>query len=54
MVKNKAALFVSATLNGSWLLNTIDISLWLHKSDKYEEITVNCLENDDNFNLSKL
>jgi len=41
-VKKKATLFTSATLNGGWLLITIDTALWLHKSHGFNDITITC------------
>jgi len=54
MVKKKTSLYTSATLNGGWLLYTIDIALWLHKSDGYEEVTVNCVSNNNHLNFFRL
>ncbi len=53
-LKKKAILYTSATLNGSWLLTSIDIALWLHKSDEFNEVTINCISNYNPFNFFSL
>ena len=50
MIK-KATLYTSALLNGSWLLASIDTALWLHKSDGYKQVNINCVSNINIFNL---
>ena len=50
MIK-KATLYTSALLNGSWLLASIDTALWLHKSDGYKQVNINCVSNISIFNL---
>ena len=51
MEKKKAILYIPAPLNGAWLLICIDIALWLHKSDEFEEITISCVSNYNPFNF---
>jgi hypothetical protein len=38
-------------LNGPWLLITISTALWLHKTDGYKEVTINCVSNYNLFNF---
>jgi len=53
-VRKKATLYTSATLNGAWLLISIDAALWLHKSDGYKEITICCVSNYNPLNFFSL
>ena len=51
MIKKKAALYTPATLNGSWMLISIDAALSLQRSAGFKEITVICVSNYSIFNI---
>ena len=53
-MQKKATLYIPATLNGAWLLISIDTALWLHKSDGYKEITICCAANYNPLNFFTL
>lgn len=53
-MRKKATLYIPATLNGAWLLISIDTALWLHKSDGYKEITICCAANYNPLNFFTL
>ena len=50
----KTTLFVPADVNGSMLLVSIDVALWLHKIDDYKIVTIKCISNYNIFNLFSL
>ena len=51
----KATLYTSASLNGSWLLTSIDIALWLNKSEGFKEITIcTCDSGHSSYNFFSL
>ena len=53
-MKKKTTLYIPATLNGSWLLVSIDVALWLNKSDGFKEVTIICVSNYNIFNFFNL
>ena len=53
-MKKKGIIYTTAQLNGSWLLMSVDIALWLHKRDGYREIIVNCIPLNRSFNIFNL
>ena len=50
----KAILYTSASLNGAWLLITIDIALWLHKENGFNKISISCISNYNPLNFFSL
>jgi len=50
-MQKKAIVYTSASLNGSMLLTSIDCALWLHKSDGYKKVTINCISGYGIFNF---
>ena len=53
MIK-KATLYTPATLNGGWLLISIDTALWLNKSIGCKDITIKSVSNQKLFNFFNL
>ena len=53
-MKKKTTVYIPATLNGSWLLVSIDVALWLNKSDGFKEVTIICVSNYNIFNFFNL
>ena len=53
MIK-RATLYTPASLNGGWLLISIDTALWLHKLSGYTHITIKTVSNYNPFNLFSL
>ena len=51
---NKAKLYTSALLNGSWLLTSIDTALWLNKLYGFKQVNIICISNYNIFNLFNL
>ena len=50
----KATLYTPASLNGGWLLISIDTALWLHKSSGCKDITIKSVSNQKMFNFFNL
>lgn len=53
-MSKKAILYTSATLNGSWLLVTMDIAIWLHKFKGFKKVSIQCISNYNTFNFFSL
>ena len=53
-MSKKAILYTSATLNGSWLLITIDTAIWLHKFKGFKKVSIQCISNYNALNFFSL
>lgn len=49
--EKKASLYTSASLNGAWLLISIDTAIWLHKQNGFREISVYTIPRYSPFNI---